>query len=232
MQQLPVLRVFFFGDSISFGQGVSPHRIWVTRIGETLSKTFEHKLDIIVQNPSINGNTTRMALERIAFDVQSHRPDVLVTQFGLNDCNVWESDKGRARVSPESFTANINEIIDRGRNFGARRVIIGTNHPTTRTRENLPNVNYPYETGNRRYNAIIRDVASENGADLVDMESAFERHVATGVHRLDELLQSDELHLSERGHDLYYAHYLPAVHAAVASLAKGFALEAAALGSA
>ncbi|MBV9752131.1 MAG: SGNH/GDSL hydrolase family protein [Hyphomicrobiales bacterium] len=220
MQQLPALRVFFFGDSISFGQGVSPHKVWVNRIGESLSKEFEKTHNIIVQNPSINGNTTRMALERIAFDVQSHRPHILITEFGLNDCNVWESDKGQPRTSPDAFAANLREIIERGRNFGARRVIIGTNHPTTRTRVNLPNVDYTYETGNRRYNAIIREVASASGAELVDIEKAFERNVDDGLDRLHELLQSDELHLSERGHDVYYANYFPIVQAAVTSLVR------------
>jgi lysophospholipase L1-like esterase len=232
LRQLSVLRVLFFGDSISFGQGVSPHKIWVTRISETLSKVFEARLEIVVQNPSINGNTTRMALERIAYDVQTHRPNVLVTQFGLNDCNVWESDKGRPRVSPASFAANLEEIIDRCRNFGARQVIVGTNHPTTRTRVNMPNVDYPYQTANRNYNSIIRKVTTTKGAYLADLERAFESCIATRQHRLEDLLQPDELHLSERGHDLYYAHYLPIVQTAVSAIAEGAALDATAAGAA
>src|SRR6516165_6738095 len=94
VRPVSMIRVFFFGDSICFGQGVSPHRIWVTRLSQRLAASISQTHDLMVQNPSINGNTTRMALDRMAFDVQAHRPDVLIVQFGLNDCNVWESDQG------------------------------------------------------------------------------------------------------------------------------------------
>lgn len=33
-----MIKIFFFGDSINFGQNVSVDRNWVTRIGETLNK--------------------------------------------------------------------------------------------------------------------------------------------------------------------------------------------------
>ena len=33
-----MIRVFFFGDSICFGQGVSIHRGWVTRIASETDK--------------------------------------------------------------------------------------------------------------------------------------------------------------------------------------------------
>ena len=86
----PRIRIFFFGDSICFGQGVSPHFTWVTRLSRALDERFSSRADVLTQNPSVNGNTTRMALERMPYDVQSHAPDVLYIQFGLNDCNGWD----------------------------------------------------------------------------------------------------------------------------------------------
>jgi lysophospholipase L1-like esterase len=175
----------------------------------------------MVQNPSINGNTTRMALDRMAFDVQAHRPDVLIVQFGLNDCNVWESDQGLQRVSPRAFVANLAEIIARARNFGAKEVILGTNHPTTRVRNTMPKCDCTYEDSNRQYNELIRNVAMTHGTRLVDVERAF-RTLTSDNNSLSDFLLGDELHLSERGHDVYLSAYGPEVDAAVrATVALG-----------
>ena len=121
MRQLKRTTLYFFGDSIFFGQGVSPHKTWVTRLSQRVSDAFAGVCELVVQNPSVNGNTTRLALERMAYDVQAHRPDVLVVQFGMNDCNVWQTDSGRPRVSSAAFAANLAEIIERGRKFGDKR---------------------------------------------------------------------------------------------------------------
>jgi len=219
MEHRKIVRVFFFGDSICVGQGVSPHHCWVTRIGETLERTFGAALDIVVQNPSVNGNTTRMALERMAYDVQSHAPHILYVQFGMNDCNVWRTDRGRSRVSAEAFAANLGEIVDRGRAFGALTILLGTNHPSTRTATSLPGVDYAYEQANRLYNEIIRRVSQEKKTRLADAEKAFDAAVATGQYTYSELILGDEVHLSRMGHDLYFQDRLPLVSAAVAEAA-------------
>lgn len=203
------LRVFFFGDSICFGQGVSPHRVWVARLAATLETQFAGRLNLEFQNPSVNGNTTRQALERIAYDVQSHGPDIVLVQFGMNDCNGWETDRGHPRVSKDGFRANLSEIIDRCRVFGAKHVILGTNHPTTRTTTPLPGVDFPYDTANRAYNAIAREVAAAKSTVLADAESAFDAAVATGDARYADLVLTDQLHLSPAGHDIYFRSRLP-----------------------
>jgi lysophospholipase L1-like esterase len=212
------LKVFFFGDSICFGQGVSPHRTWIHRIAQELHERFGGRFDVCVQNPSINGNTTRMALDRIAYDVQSHEPHVLYIQFGMNDCNGWKTDRGHPRVSRDSFAANLGEIVDRGRLFGARQVVLGTNHPTAR----LPSIEHTYDEANRAYNAIIRKVAETKGTMLADAERAFDAEITSGRACANELVLADRLHLSERGHDIYFHDRLPilvkAVEAAIATL--------------
>jgi acyl-CoA thioesterase I len=79
----------------------------------------EHGVETMVANPSINRNTTRMALERMAYDVQTQDPHVVLVQFAMNDCNYWETDRGLPRVSPAAFKAKLHEIILRARTFGA-----------------------------------------------------------------------------------------------------------------
>jgi lysophospholipase L1-like esterase len=184
------------------------HKSWVSRIAawiENMQPSLAR--EVLVVNASVNGSTTRQALERMPYEVQSHGVDVLVVQFGMNDCNYWLTDRGLPRVSPAGFAANLAEIIDRAVHSGARRVFLNTNHPTTRTADRFPNTSKTYEESNREYNAIIRRVAAENGADLVqlnDVERAFNAHLDGGTCRLGELLLEDGLHLTARGHEIYF----------------------------
>ena len=206
--QRPV-RVIFFGDSICAGQYVSPHLTWVTAIAERLGKSA------LVMNASVNGNTTRMALERIAYDLQAHEPDLVVVQFGMNDCNVWRSDRGHPRVSERAFVANLIEIVDRSRRFGARQVVLDTNHPSPRN-DTLPGTSETYRTRNATYNQLIRSVAAEIGdITLADVESMF----AGPGESLDRLLLPDGVHLGPLGHRRYVEVVGPVVEAAVARLA-------------
>src|SRR4029077_19967664 len=103
--------------------------------------------------------------------------------------------------------------------FGAREVVLGVNHPTTRIRSKLPNVDYTYDEANRNYNAIIRRVAAEHHARLVALEKAFDDRVRKGSVQLFDLLLPDKLHLSELGHDIYFTEYYPHVEAALRAVA-------------
>lgn len=212
------IRLVFFGDSICVGQGISIHKGWVPRIASSVEQlAASHGKPLTVVNASTNGNTTRLALERMPYDVQSHGVDIMLVQFGLNDCNHWVSDNGLPRVSPKGFAANLEEIIERGRRFGAKKILINTNHPTTRDSDIMPGSGATYEAHNRRYNAIIREVAAHAGGDVLlnDIERVFLDHTGGVKERLAELLLSDALHLSLKGHDLYYEVMRPRVTAAV-----------------
>jgi acyl-CoA thioesterase I len=218
MTQKSSLRVFFFGDSICFGQGISIHKGWVTRISASLSELGKaHGREITVINVSHSGNTTRQALERMPYDVQSQNPDGLIVQFGMNDCNYWETDRGNPRVSPRAFAANLNEIIARATTFGAQRVFLQTNHPTGRDHAPMQHAAITYQTSNAHYNQIIRQVASEQdgGVILNDIEAVFNQHTGGQRNQLCRLLQPDLLHLSEFGHDLYFKTVCPVIQNAI-----------------
>lgn len=205
--QAPI-RVTFFGDSVCVGQGVSIFNGWVTRVAGRLEEFADRfGREIIVTNASVNGNTTRQALERMPYEVQSSGVDVLIVQFGLNDCNYWHTDRGLPRVSPESFAANLKEIVSRGLNFGATEVLLHNNHPTTRDSTPMNGTDKTYEDSNREYNAIVRQVADEASDSVVftDIEKTFHNLVENDRTRLMLLLQRDGLHLSRAGHDAYFA---------------------------
>ena len=217
-QKDPSIRIVFFGDSICVGQGISIHKGWVPRIAASIEE-FARKNDreLVVVNASINGNTTRQALERMAYDVQSNGADIMLVQFGLNDCNFWMTDKGLPRVSPKAFAANLDEIIRRGQRFGAQTVLLNTNHPTTRDQEIMANTDVTYEQHNRHYNEIIREVAanSEGNVVLNDIEKAVLECTGNSRERIAETLLADQLHLSLKGHDIYYDVMQPRLHAAL-----------------
>jgi acyl-CoA thioesterase-1 len=202
------IRLVFFGDSICVGQGVSLHKGWVTRLAAWVEDIArDRNRDIVVVNASVNGNTTRQALERMPYEVQSQGADYLLVQFGLNDCNHWRTDRGLPRVSLRAFEANLDEILQRAFRFGARRAILNTNHPTARTKTPLPGTSVTYEDSSRAYNEAIRAVAGRwaDRVDLNDVESHIRAMVARGETRIEDLLQLDGLHLSVRGHELYFS---------------------------
>jgi len=126
-------------------------------------------------------------------------------QFGMNDCNYWESDKGLPRVSKKAFRANLEEIIERGENFGAKRIILNNNHPTSRNKEIFPHSNLTYQKSNEEYSQIIRELALELNSKITfnDIEVHFNEKLAQG-HNIEDYLLSDQLHLSEKGHQVYY----------------------------
>lgn len=206
-----MLTVVFFGDSICAGQFVSPHRTWVTRIAQKLEEEFGS--DVWINNASHSGDTTRLALERMAYDVLSHGLDILLIQFGLNDCNYWVSDRGHPRVAPAAFQENLREMITRARRYKAREILLVTNHPTLRT-ETFEHIAVVYQECNEQYNRLIRHVAKQEGVDLIDIETAWQSRVASGGD-LHSLLLSDRVHLARPGHDLYLSLVYPQLAHAV-----------------
>ncbi len=214
------IRVFFFGDSICVGQHVSIHNGWVAKISASLAQLGKEKnWRIVTNNASANGRTTRQALEVIGYELQSQHPDIVIVQFGMNDCNYWQTDKGLPRVSPKAFGANLEEIIRRSFNFGAKTVLLNTNHPTGLDQKIFPHTDIVYQQSNEQYNQIIRNVAKDNPDNLIlnDIESHFVKHTGKDRDKVLPLLMEDPdlLHLSEKGHELYFELVYPKLESAV-----------------
>lgn len=163
------------GDSITVGQHLEPPDVpWPMRLnGER----------VIVAG--VSGDTTRMGLERFPRDVQIHEPEVVVIQFGHNDCNRWETDRGLPRVSPDAYVANLAEMIDRCRTFGAVPYLC-TLTPSKRSEQHARDVEW--------YDGLLRGVAERRRVPLIDVRAAFTS---------DDLLIADGLHLSAEGHRVY-----------------------------
>lgn len=217
-----ILRLTFFGDSICVGQGVSIYRGWISRIAEALDNYLKgQKFDVLVTNSSVNGRTTRQALEDMPYHVQNSGVDLLVIQFGLNDCNYWLSDRGMPRVSRDAYISNLKEIYTRAKVFGAQSIVLNTNHPTTRNSEILPFTEISYEQSNEHYNSALRECFSDfaNDLSLVDINSHF-KNSCVDSHALGEMLLSDQLHLSEKGHEAYFHILYPVILKKIETIAS------------
>ena len=208
------MTLVFMGDSITAGQYVVPASRWTDLVAARVRRTLEANAEspYYFYNRGISGETTRQGLERFARDVQEARPDVMTLQFGLNDCNCWDTDRGLPRVSEPAYRANLVEMIDRARHFGVKQIILSTNHRTLR-RKKLAN-NRTLEENRIRYNETVREVAARTGAELCDIDKGFDRF---SDEQLRELLlpEPDLLHLSPKGHDHYADLVFPQVMEAV-----------------
>jgi lysophospholipase L1-like esterase len=162
------------GDSITAGQYLAK--------GEKAFPALLEGCDVAPRG--VNGDTTRLMLERFPADVQELEPDVVVIQAGHNDCNHWHSDRGLPRVSLDAYKANLKEMAERCRAFGAEPLFV-TMTPTRRGFQNLI----------RAYNYGMRVVATANEVRVVEIRQAFDN--------LNSYLLADGLHLSAEGHRVY-----------------------------
>lgn len=209
---IPVSLVYM-GDSITAGQNVeSPHR-WTDLVSDRLTRKYlDTPVNLLLLVRGISGETSRQGLERFPADVQSHEPDIMTLQFGLNDCNCWITDRGLSRVSELAYRANLIEMIARARRFGASNIILSSNHPTLRHKILVSGESL--ETRRKRYNEIVRKVAEETNVAFVDMERLFGHFRES---ELEEMLLEypDQLHLSRKGHDYYANQIYPVIERAV-----------------
>ena len=192
--------VYFFGDSICFGQYISTDQVWTTQVSRSISEEFPSK-NVLTQVAAVNGETSREALSRLHHCVTSHSPSVVWIQFGLNDANFWQSDLGAPRVSVNGYVANIDEMVDRCKRFGIEHILVATNHLVSKQLVHSSDKDI-YLENVKRYNTALRELISkrwENGATLIDME----REMSSRFSTPDRYLLSDGVHLNETGHTAY-----------------------------
>lgn len=206
-----MIRTVFFGDSICAGQLVAPHLCWVHRHSARWAEEMPGA-GILVSNVSVSGNTTRMALDRMKMQVAHTGVDVFYTQFGLNDANHWHDEAGLPRTLPTTYKANLIEIMERARAWGAVELAIGTNHPVpAKDADRWPAGVAPFPQWVQDYNSIVREVASETGAMLIDHE----QHWLASDDDNHPCLMKDGVHLNELGHERYFEFSAPLLDEAV-----------------
>lgn len=174
------MRVVCIGDSVTYGQFVDRGLCWTSLLAAGLGPGVE------VVNRGVCADTTRLGLERFPRDLQWFEPAVVMVQFGFNDANRWQTDRGLPRVSETAYAENLCEMADRAFTFGALYVVFLTSYATQGSEA--------YNADLRRYNARMLQAAQRSRAILVDIAS----------WQLDpECFLPDGLHLSAAGHAEY-----------------------------
>jgi lysophospholipase L1-like esterase len=161
------MKIVVCGDSITAGQHLDEgYAAWP----QLLSTQLGHP--VIARG--VPGDTTRLGLERFPRDVQSQSPDVVVIQFGHNDANRWQTDRGLPRVSFAAYVANLAEMIERCLAFDAKPYLC-TISPTYRSPGHAEDC--------ARYDAGLRELAADLDVPLLDVRPVIEeRHLLDGLH--------------------------------------------------
>lgn len=128
------------GDSLSAAYGLSAQQGWVALLAERLQR---EERNWRVVNASISGETTVGGANRIALDLEAHRPDIVIIELGAND--------GLRGLPLEHTRANLVRMIEASKDAGAKVLLVGMRLP--------PN----YGSYAERFFAQFGELASEYG---------------------------------------------------------------------
>jgi lysophospholipase L1-like esterase len=162
------------GDSITYRSAYAPPEgPWTQIVADGTGHA--------IINAGIDGSTTQDALKRLERDVLSHKPDRVLIMLGVNDHSVVVTPTPRHRVAPELFRDNLKKMVRAIKAAGAQ-VVLMSNRPMVLG--DGPSRRYyllPLAEGEQRpncaktlciYNEIIRSVAAQQAATLIDIWQA------------------------------------------------------------
>ena len=163
--------IVFLGTSLTAGYGLDPDQAYPKLVQDKIDAAG---LDYRVQNAGLSGETSAGAVRRIDW-LFRQSIDVLVIETGAND--------GLRGQDPAQLRANIQAMIDRAKQQdpAPQVLLLGMEAP--------PNLGRAYT---RRFRAVYRELARENGAKLVP----FLLEKVAGVESLN---QADGMHPTPRG---------------------------------
>ena len=197
------------GDSVTFGIRWDGS----VKYAETFSSLLERDLQksapgAHVVNAGIGGNTSSQMLARLDHDVLVYRPKVVVLMAGLNDAayiDAGPTARSTPRVAVADYARNLEQIIRRVRESGARVVLASPNPMTAR----YPFANFGWykgkdiNSGLTAYVEASREVGRRTGVPFVDLYQAYK-----SWNRFEATLP-DGVHPNAEGHAFVAARFLP-----------------------
>lgn len=183
------IKWLFYGDSITHG---ACHTFGARDYSEHFDERvrFEMKrLNDIILNTAISGNTTRELLSGFDWRVRQFSPHVVFIMIGMNDCSETRN------LPADEFRQNLQQLCAQLNEINALPVL-QTTCPI------LPNTTPDRAPYFPEYMQIIRDVAQENNLPLVDHLKFWEEN--NGKHYV---WMSNTFHPGAHGH-LAFAHKL------------------------
>jgi acyl-CoA thioesterase-1 len=135
---------------------------------------------------AIGGESSPAGAARFEKDVLSHRPDLVLIDYALNDCGLPLEEARAAWIS----------MIVKARDKGIKVILLT---PTADTRVRLDDDHAPIN----QHAQQVRDLAAQYGVGLADSLAAIKIYLRNGG-KLDDLM-SQTNHPNRRGHDLVAA---------------------------
>jgi lysophospholipase L1-like esterase len=192
---------------VAFGDSTTAVRGETMIYAAILPEELRH---IRVINAGVPGNTTEMARARFEKDVLSHQPQVAIIQFGINDSmvDVWKTPPAtQSRVPLERYEANLRYFVHELKSRNTRVLLMTPNPlrwaPKLKELYGRP----PYQPDDpdglnirlATYCEVVRRVAHEEGAELIDVQQAFFDQAQKQSISVDKLLL-DGMHPNDQGH--------------------------------
>jgi lysophospholipase L1-like esterase len=192
-----------FGDSTTALRS-TVESVYAVRLERQLT---DRGVSVSVINAGVGGSHTgrvsdngrfriRHALDRLEPAVRSHRPDIVIVQFGWNDSWIDSGKPGDAsRIPLAAYAANLREIVTTLRSDGALVILATPNHPWSTLED------WRHER-TLQYVDAVRTLAKQLEVPLVDVWAAYERYNAVEGQSFDDLLL-DAVHPNDDGHALF-----------------------------
>ena len=146
------------GDSLSTAYGFAQARGWVALLAERLKR---ERLDYIVANVSISGETSSGGVARIGGSLARTKPAVVIVELGGND--------GLRGLSVAQMKSNLATIIEESQRAGARVLLVGMRMPPNYGPDYAAAFDSAFVELARRYRTALVPFILEDFADNPDM---------------------------------------------------------------
>lgn len=206
-----------YGDSISKGVVYDENREKYVLLDESYPNLLSSKLKGVVHNAAKFGNTIIRAAGKFQNDVLKKKPDIVVIEFGGNDCDFkWEeiAENPSGIHLPNTdfnvFQKSLKSLIDTLKSTGiipvlmtippldAERYFKWISKNSAAVAEKilawLGSVSKIY-WWQERYNSAILSIAQETKTRWIDVRSAF-----LGAPDFRQFLCIDGIHPNDKGH--------------------------------
>ncbi|MRW84690.1 arylesterase [Pseudoduganella sp. FT26W] len=172
--------VLVLGDSLSAEYGLSRGTGWVALAEQKLK---QNKIDAVVVNASVSGETTSGGRSRLPALLTKYKPDLVVIELGAND--------GLRGLPVAAAQANLRAMNDEAAKADAKVMLIGMRMP--------PNYGRDYAD---KFFAMYGTLSKDIKAPLVPF-------MLDGVADKPQLFQADRLHPLAEAHSIILANIWP-----------------------
>lgn len=147
-------KLLIFGDSISAGYGIKESENWVALLADNLNKNS--KINFILINSSVSGDTTSGGVSRIKKALKVHSPDYVLIELGGNDA---------LRGYPiTNIQENLERIVSKVLEEKSKPILMQIKIPPNYGRRYVSAFENLYPTISKTYQIPLMDFLLENVA--------------------------------------------------------------------